>query len=82
MGKGSIVGKYGLRDCIGEGGEVCLAGREDDYRQRVAVKLIRPGMANLEVVRRFLIERQTLAALNHPQIVRFIDGGGARGIDL
>src|ERR1035438_10827020 len=35
----------------------------------------RPGMASPEVVRRFVIERQTLAALNHPNIVRLIDGG-------
>ena len=56
-------------------GEVYLAEREDQFRQRVAVKLIRPGMASPEVVRRFVIERQTLAALNHPHIVRLVDGG-------
>jgi len=56
-------------------GEVYLAERENEFRRRVAIKLIRPGMASLEVTRRFLIERQTLAALNHPQIVRLIDGG-------
>lgn len=56
-------------------GEVYLAEREDQFRQRVAVKLIRPGMASPEVVRRFVIERQTLAALNHPNIVRLVDGG-------
>jgi non-specific serine/threonine protein kinase/serine/threonine-protein kinase len=32
-------------------------------------------MASPEVVRRFVIERQTLAALNHPHIVRLVDGG-------
>jgi serine/threonine protein kinase len=60
-----------LGELIGEGGmgEVYLAEREKEFRKRVAVKLIRPGMANLEIVRRFVIERQTLAALNHPQIV-------------
>ncbi|MGC9952509.1 MAG: serine/threonine-protein kinase, partial [Bryobacteraceae bacterium] len=62
---------------IGEGGmgEVYLAEREDQFRQRVAIKLIRPGMASPEVVRRFVIERQTLAALKHPRIVRLVDGG-------
>ena len=75
--QGRLIGQYRLCDRIGEGGmgEVYLAERENEFRQRVAIKLIRPGMANLEVVRRFVIERQTLAALNHPQIVRLVDGG-------
>ena len=66
-----------MRERIGEGGmgEVYLAEREDEFRKRAAVKLIRPGMASPEVVRRFVIERQTLAALNHPHIVRLVDGG-------
>jgi eukaryotic-like serine/threonine-protein kinase len=72
-----IVGNYRLGERIGEGGmgEVYLAERDHEFRKRVAIKLIRPGMNSLEIVRRFVIERQTLAALNHPQIVRLIDGG-------
>jgi serine/threonine protein kinase len=77
VNEGRIVGNYRLGKSIGEGGmgEVYLAERENEFRKRVAIKLIRPGMNNLEIVRRFVIERQTLAALNHPQIVRLIDGG-------
>jgi eukaryotic-like serine/threonine-protein kinase len=75
--QGRLIGQYRLGERIGEGGmgEVYLAERENEFRKRVAIKLIRPGMASLEVVRRFVIERQTLAALNHPQIVRLVDGG-------
>jgi len=74
---GRLIGKYRLTGKIGEGGmgDVYLAERESEFRQRVAVKLIRADAASLEVIRRFVIERQTLAALNHPQIVRLIDGG-------
>src|ERR1017187_8243258 len=74
---GRVVGNYRLLERIGEGGmgEVYAAERADSFRKRVAVKLIRAGMAKPEVVRRFVIERQTLAALNHPHIVRLIDGG-------
>src|SRR6185437_270809 len=74
---GRIVGNYRLIERIGEGGmgEVYSAERTDSFRKRVAVKLIRAGMAKPEVVRRFVIERQTLAALNHPNIVRLVDGG-------
>jgi non-specific serine/threonine protein kinase/serine/threonine-protein kinase len=74
---GRLIGSYRLTRRIGEGGmgEVYVAERENEFRKRVAVKLIRTGMASPEVVRRFVIERQTLAALNHPHIVRLVDGG-------
>ena len=75
--EGRLIGSYRLSQRIGEGGmgEVYLAEREGEFRQQVAVKLIRAGMANPEVVRRFVIERQTLAALKHPHIVKLLDGG-------
>ncbi len=41
----------------------------------VAIKVIQPGIANQELLRRFRNERQTLAALDHPNIVRLLDGG-------
>ena len=74
---GRLIGSYRLKERIGEGGmgEVYVAERENEFRKRVAVKLIRSGMASAEVIRRFVIERQTLAALNHPHIVRLVDGG-------
>ncbi len=56
-------------------GAVYLAQREDDFRQRVALKLIRPGKANLAILRRFYAERQILAGLEHPGIARIFDGG-------
>jgi non-specific serine/threonine protein kinase/serine/threonine-protein kinase len=76
-GPGTVIGHYRLVRRLGAGGmgEVYLAERRSDYQQRVAVKLIRPEMANPEVLRRFAVERQTLAALNHPRIVRLLDGG-------
>lgn len=74
---GQLIGRYRLKQRIGEGGMgvVYLALREGDFQRRVALKLVRRTMANPEVLRRFGIERQTLAALNHPNIVRLIDGG-------
>jgi serine/threonine protein kinase len=72
-----MIGPYRLLHLIGEGGmgEVYLAERENEFRKRVAIKLIRAGMASQEVVRRFVMERHMLAALNHPHIVRLVDGG-------
>ncbi len=63
---------------IGRGGmgTVYLAEREAHFRQRVALKLIRPGLQlDGEIVARFVKERQLLADLEHPGIARLLDGG-------
>ena len=75
---GRRIGAYRiLREC-GHGGMgiVYLAERADDqYRKRVAIKMLMPGINKDEVLRRFRNERQALAALDHPGIVRLLDGG-------
>ncbi len=74
------VGPYRLVSEIGRGGmgSVFLAERDDDqFRQRVAVKLVPPDLDSEEVVRRFRAERQILASLQHPGIARLLDGGVA-----
>jgi non-specific serine/threonine protein kinase/serine/threonine-protein kinase len=63
---------------IGEGGMgiVYEAERADDqFRKRVAIKLIKRGMDSDMILRRFRQERQILAALNHPNIAALLDGG-------
>ena len=74
---GERVGPYRLIDELGRGGMgvVWLAERDDGFRQRVALKIIKLGMGTDEVVRRFRRERQLLADLDHPGIVRLLDGG-------
>ena len=72
------VGPYRLVRQIGLGGmgAVYLAERDDEeFQQRVAVKLVTPGLYNEEVQRRFRDERQILARLEHPNIARLLDGG-------
>ncbi len=67
-----VVGRLGS----GGVGTVYEAVRNDDeYRQRVALKLLKRGMDTDEIVRRFKTERQILAALDHPSIARLLDGG-------
>lgn len=57
-------------------GAVYEAERADgEFRQRVAIKLIKRGMDTDAVQRRFRAERQILASLDHPYIVRLLDGG-------
>jgi serine/threonine protein kinase/tetratricopeptide (TPR) repeat protein len=75
---GRRIGPYQLMRRIGQGGMamVYLATRADDqYKKRVAIKLILPGLHTDDLLRRFRNERQTLAALDHPNIVKLLDGG-------
>ena len=75
---GGRIGPYRIVGEAGRGGMgvVYLAERDDDqFRKRVALKLLRRGMDDPHLVRRFLEERQILATLDHPQIAKLLDGG-------
>jgi eukaryotic-like serine/threonine-protein kinase len=75
---GRRIGAYRVVREIGRGGmgAVYLAERADgEFRQRVAVKLIKRGMDTDFILRRFRNERQILATLDHPYIARLLDGG-------
>jgi eukaryotic-like serine/threonine-protein kinase len=72
------IGVYRLIKQLGTGGmgAVYLAERADqEFRQKVAVKLIKRGLDTDLVLKRFRLERQILADLNHPHIARLLDGG-------
>jgi serine/threonine-protein kinase len=74
----SRVGPYRLLRLLGEGGmgRVFLAERADgEFRQQVALKLMRAGFASNEINERFLRERELLARLAHPNIALLHDGG-------
>ncbi len=75
---GQRIGPYKILREIGHGGmgTVFLAVRADDqYRQEVAVKIVNKGMDTDTILRRFVMERQILANLEHPNIARLLDGG-------
>ena len=75
-----FVGPYRILKELGRGGvgAVFLAVRDDDeYRKQVAIKLLKPGTENDEIVRRFRRERQILASIDHPYIAKLLDGGTA-----
>ncbi|HYT74912.1 MAG TPA: serine/threonine-protein kinase [Vicinamibacterales bacterium] len=75
---GSRIGPYRLVRELATGGmgSVYLAEREDgDFRQRVAIKIVRGGFANSFLLERFREERRILASLEHPNIARLLDGG-------
>lgn len=71
-------GAYRVVRLLGRGGmgAVYLAERADgEYAQLVALKVLSPHMAGEAFVARFRTERQLLAQMNHPNIVRLLDGG-------
>ena len=74
---GSKLGPYKILEKIAEGGMgvVYVAEQTQPVRRKVALKVIRPGMAGKNVVARFEAERQALAMMNHPNIARVFDGG-------
>ena len=75
---GQRIGPYEIIREIGHGGmgTVFLAVRADDqYRKQVAIKLVNRGMDTDIILRRFMMERQILANLEHPNIARLLEGG-------
>jgi len=75
--EGAIIGRYKLREKLGEGGfgEVWAAEQREPVRRRVALKIIKLGMDTRQVVARFEAERQALALMDHPNIARVLDAG-------
>lgn len=76
--QGEMIGPYRVERLIGSGGMgmVYLAERADEqYEQRVAIKLGRHRLVDPQTELRFRNERQILADLDHPNIARLLDGG-------
>ena len=80
---GQRIGPYKLLGLLSRGGmgTVYLAVRKyGEFEKRVALKLLQPEMAEQEEVRwRFRTESRILAALDHPNIARFLDAGSEEG---
>lgn len=75
---GRRLGPYQLLHLLGSGGmgEVYLAERVDqEFEQKVAIKLVRRDLIPVDVYARLRTERQILANLQHPNIARLFDGG-------
>jgi serine/threonine protein kinase/tetratricopeptide (TPR) repeat protein len=76
--EGQRFGAYQVIREIGRGGmgAVYLAGRADDqFKKRVALKVLRADINAQEVLDRFRHERQILASFDHPNIAGLLDGG-------
>ncbi|MGQ0642836.1 MAG: serine/threonine-protein kinase, partial [Gemmatimonadaceae bacterium] len=72
------IAAYRIIRALGRGGmgTVYLAELETpQFRQQVALKVVRRGIDTDDVIARFHAEREILAALDHPNISRFLDVG-------
>lgn len=73
-----MAGPYRIIGELGHGGmgTVYLAERADhQFRKKVAIKMARFAAHEHVLLDRFRYERQILAALEHPNIARLLDGG-------
>jgi serine/threonine-protein kinase len=76
---GKRLGPYDVVRIIGMGGmgAVYEGVRSDQYRKRVAIKLVQGGLDSELTIARFRRERQILANLEHPNVATLLDGGVA-----
>ncbi len=72
---------YRIIELLGTGGmgAVYLAEQENP-RRRVAIKLLRPGIASPSLLSRFTRESEILGRLRHPGIARIIESGSFRSM--
>ncbi len=72
-----IIGRYRLVEEIGRGGmgQVWLAEQTAPVKRQVALKLIRAGLYDDEMLNRFQLEQQSLAMMDHPAIAKVFDAG-------
>src|ERR1043165_2550857 len=75
---GDRIGRYKLREKVGEGGcgVVYVAEQEEPVRRGLALRVTQLGRDTRSVVARFEAERQALAMMDHPNIAKVLDGGG------
>jgi WD40 repeat protein/predicted Ser/Thr protein kinase len=75
---GMMLGHYKISRLIGEGGMGAVYEAEQDQpRRTVALKVIRPGLASPQLIRRFEQESQALGRLQHVGIAQIYEAGTA-----
>ena len=76
----ALAASYRIERVLGEGGMATVYLAEDaKYRRRVAVKVMRPELAETLGTERFLRDVEISARLSHPNILPVHDSGAAEG---
>jgi serine/threonine protein kinase len=71
------IGPYRILSEIGSGGmgTVYVAEQKTPVKRRVALKVIKLGLDSREVLKRFELERQALAVMNHQNVAKVFEAG-------
>jgi len=77
---GESVGPYTVLGPLGAGGIASVFRAVDARGGRVALKILHPSKLDTREVQRFSREAETLARLDHPNIVRLLGHGEHRGL--
>ena len=73
-----VIGSFRIRRVVGQGGMgVVYEAEQQEPHRTVALKVIRPGLATPELLRRFRQEAQALGRLQHPGIAQIYEAGTA-----
>src|ERR671912_457277 len=76
----ALSGRYAIEREVGAGGMATVyLARDLRHHRKVALKVLRPELAALVGVERFLTEIRTTANLQHPHILPLHDSGEADG---
>ncbi len=79
--RAALADRYTIEHVLGEGGMATVYLAEDlKHHRKVAVKVMRPELAQTLGSDRFLREVEIAAKLSHPNILPVYDSGEARGI--
>ncbi len=75
--KATQIGPYKIEACLGEGGmgQVFLARQDEPIHRSVALKIMHSSLSLADFGARFLMERQALAQLHHPNIAHLYEAG-------
>ena len=74
---GDLIGSYSLESKLGEGGfaVVWRAMQTKPVVREVALKILKLGMDSVAILKRFKVEQQMLAMMEHPNIAKLIEAG-------
>jgi hypothetical protein len=77
LGPGGRIGKYELKDKLGQGTfGLVFTARDTDLDRDVAIKILNPShTTNSDILHRFLQEARASARIAHPAIVTVLDCG-------
>ena len=79
--RAALAGRYEIEHEIGEGGMATVyAARDIRHGRRVALKVLRPELAAVLGVERFLSEIRVTANLQHPNLLPLFDSGESAGL--